>query len=134
MKALNLIGWITGGIGVILILLGTISELIGKSILAVNHAVNYFHVANSFLLILSGVIIPVTVFPSFIQEIAKLLPITNGLMAVKAAFNGAPLSAVSWDIVREFITGLGYYIIAYFAFIRFEQAVKRTGALERDAE
>jgi ABC-2 type transport system permease protein len=109
-------------------------QVLGVTSVAIRDWYGLQGLANSFLLILSGVIIPVTVFPAFIQEIAKLLPITNGLMAVKAAFNGAPLSAVSWDIWREFLTGLGYYIIAYIAFIRFEQTVRRTGALERDAE
>jgi predicted anti-sigma-YlaC factor YlaD len=51
MKVLNLIGWISGGIGVILIFLGTISGLIGKTILSINHAANYFLMANSFLLV-----------------------------------------------------------------------------------
>lgn len=51
MKALNLIGWISGGIGVILILLGTISGLTGRTVLPINHAANYFNIANSFLLV-----------------------------------------------------------------------------------
>jgi hypothetical protein len=50
MKALNLVGWITGGIGALLILLGVISGLINKSLLPIEHFVNYFHIANSFLL------------------------------------------------------------------------------------
>jgi hypothetical protein len=51
MKALNLIGWVSGAIGVIFILLGLISGIISKSILPVQHVVNYFQIANSFFLI-----------------------------------------------------------------------------------
>jgi hypothetical protein len=51
MKTLNLIGWISGGIGVLIILLGLISGIIGKSILPIEHVTNYFHIANSFFLI-----------------------------------------------------------------------------------
>lgn len=51
MKTLNVIGWASAGAAVLLIFLGLISILINKSILSVNHVVNYFHVANSFLLI-----------------------------------------------------------------------------------
>jgi hypothetical protein len=51
MKALNLIGWISGGIGVIIILLGLISGIIGKSILPIHHIPTYFEMANSFFLI-----------------------------------------------------------------------------------
>ena len=89
--------------------------------------------ANSLLLILTGVIIPVSVFPDFLQEFSRLLPITNGLTAVKAAFTSTVLADVSDDIVRELLTGLAYYVLAYFGFIFFEGVVKRTGSLERDA-
>lgn len=51
MKTLNWIGWISGGTGALLILLGVISGIIGKSILPIQHVVNYFHMANSFFLV-----------------------------------------------------------------------------------
>ena len=51
MKSLNLIGWCSGGIGVLIILLGVLSGIIGKSILPIQHLVNYFQIANSFFLI-----------------------------------------------------------------------------------
>lgn len=52
MKTLNVIGWTSAGIGAIIILLGAISGLIGNSILpSINHVINYFHIANSFLLL-----------------------------------------------------------------------------------
>jgi predicted anti-sigma-YlaC factor YlaD len=51
MKALNLIGWISGGIGVIIVLLALISGIIDKSILPIRHLSNYFLMANSFFLI-----------------------------------------------------------------------------------
>jgi hypothetical protein len=51
MKALNLIAWISGGIGSLLILLGSISFLIKVNFLHVNSIANIFNVANSFFLI-----------------------------------------------------------------------------------
>lgn len=50
MKALNWIGWASAGIGVVLIILGVISGIIGRRVLPIQHAVNYFHMANSFFL------------------------------------------------------------------------------------
>jgi len=50
MKALNCIGWISGGIGAIIILLALISLVTGKSIFGFSHVVNYFQAANSFFL------------------------------------------------------------------------------------
>ncbi len=51
MKALNWIAWVSAAIAAIIILLACISLLIGKGILGFNHAVNFFHAANSFLLL-----------------------------------------------------------------------------------
>jgi hypothetical protein len=50
MKALNWIAWISGGIGVILVILGVIQFPFGK-FLPGEHIVSYFHVANSFFLL-----------------------------------------------------------------------------------
>ena len=50
MKALNWIGWISGGIGAIIILFASISLATGKNIFGFAHVVNYFQAANSFLL------------------------------------------------------------------------------------
>jgi hypothetical protein len=52
MKTLNLIAWISSGIGVLLMLLGVISGLMARSIVpGINHSINYFHIADSFFLI-----------------------------------------------------------------------------------
>jgi hypothetical protein len=51
MKTLNWIGWISAGIGVIIVFLAVISILVGKNIFGFGHVVNYFHAANSFFLI-----------------------------------------------------------------------------------
>lgn len=51
MKALNLTGWISLGIGAVIVILAAISLVTGKNILGFAHAVNFFHAANSFFLI-----------------------------------------------------------------------------------
>lgn len=51
MKALNWIAWISAGVGVIFIVLGVISAIISRSILPIQHVVNYFHIASSFFLL-----------------------------------------------------------------------------------
>jgi len=50
MKLLKIAGWISGGIGVLIIIFAAISLLIGKNLFGFVHLVNYFHAANSFLL------------------------------------------------------------------------------------
>lgn len=49
-KTLNLIAWISGGIGLVILLLGLIQLLFGKFIQG-TELINYFHAGNSFFLI-----------------------------------------------------------------------------------
>lgn len=91
-------------------------------------------VAQGVVLMFTGMVIPITVYPQFVQGISKILPVTNGLFAMRATFAGAPLAEVSGDILREVITGLVYYVIAFIGFLYFERVVKHTGSLDRDAQ
>jgi hypothetical protein len=50
MKALNWIAWTSSGIGVVFMLLGFISALIGR-FNSGTESVNFFHIANSFFLL-----------------------------------------------------------------------------------
>jgi len=50
MKALNWIAWISGGIGVVFIILGLIQVVFGR-LKPSTEIINYFHAANSFLLV-----------------------------------------------------------------------------------
>jgi hypothetical protein len=50
MKTLNWIGWISGGIGVLIILFAVISLLVGKILFGFAHLANFFQAANSFFL------------------------------------------------------------------------------------
>jgi hypothetical protein len=52
---------------------------------------------------------------------------------MRDTFTGASLAMVSGDILRELITGIVYFFVAYFCFVYFERRVKQTGTLERDA-
>jgi hypothetical protein len=59
MKTLNLVGWVSLCAGVVIMLLGVLSGIIGSDILPVTHIVNYFHIANSFFLITIAIFIVV---------------------------------------------------------------------------
>jgi hypothetical protein len=56
MKTLNWIAWISGGIGLVFILLGLFQAVFGR-LLPGTEIINYFHVANSFLLITIGLFV-----------------------------------------------------------------------------
>ena len=51
MKTLNIIAWISGGIGALIILLAVISLVFRLTLFGFVHIVNYFTTANSFFLI-----------------------------------------------------------------------------------
>jgi hypothetical protein len=51
MKTLNWIGWVSCGIGILILLLAGISLVIGKNLFGFVHVVNYFQAANSFFLL-----------------------------------------------------------------------------------
>ncbi|MBL7112112.1 MAG: hypothetical protein ISS19_09240 [Bacteroidales bacterium] len=50
MKYLEYLTWILGILAGLIILLGAIAFVFDVRVFGVNHVVNYFHVANSFLL------------------------------------------------------------------------------------
>ncbi|MGQ9620531.1 MAG: hypothetical protein ACUVTX_06040 [Bacteroidales bacterium] len=51
MRPLNILAWISGSIGVLIVIIAAISLVIGRNLFGFKHLVNYFHAANSFLLI-----------------------------------------------------------------------------------
>ena len=48
---MDILAFISGGTGLLIVILATISVFIGRNIFGFTHLVNYFHAANSFLLI-----------------------------------------------------------------------------------
>jgi hypothetical protein len=59
MKTLNWIGWISFGIGAIIVLLAVISLVNGENIFGFGHVANYFQAADSFFLMAIAVFIVV---------------------------------------------------------------------------
>jgi hypothetical protein len=51
MKNLNWIGWISLAIAVLIIMMGGIFLITGKEMFGIRHLVNYFHAANTFILL-----------------------------------------------------------------------------------
>jgi hypothetical protein len=51
MKILRWIAWISAAIAAVLIIMACIALVIGKLFCGVAHGVNFFHAANSFLLV-----------------------------------------------------------------------------------
>lgn len=70
--------------------------------------------------LLSGTFFTTDVFPSWLQGISKVLPLTHLNDALrKIAFEGAALSAVSFNILVLVLWGIGIYVLAV-KFFRWE--------------
>jgi ABC-2 type transport system permease protein len=91
---------------------------------------NTLAIALGIILILTGVIMPLSIFPAWIQELGKLIPITNGLVAVRSAFAGEAINAGGIGLLREAVTGTVYFLIGYIGFVIFEQVAKRNGTMD----
>jgi ABC-2 type transport system permease protein len=88
--------------------------------------------ALGIIIVLTGVVIPLSVFPGWVQELGKLIPMTNGLVAVRAAFEGQDFSAAGLDLLREALTGAVYFLAGYLGFIAFERVARKNGAMEME--
>lgn len=109
------------------------AQLMGIFSLVSQNWIGVLSIGNAILFILCGAIIPITAFPDYIEEFARLLPMTNGLFAIRETFAGAPFSQVSSNIVREALICLGYYTVGFLGFLLFERVGKRRGTLELEA-
>jgi ABC-type polysaccharide/polyol phosphate export permease len=124
----NWVGFITS-ILIIATAITGFAQLLGVYALAFKENQSVLGLAGGLLGLMTGCIIPISVYPAPIQELAKLLPITNGLFAIRATFTGAPMADVYGYVLREALTGIIYFLVAIVAFRYIELWAKRTGAL-----
>ncbi len=93
---------------------------------------NLYSVALGVFLTMTGIVIPLSSMPLVLERIARMLPITNGFLALKAALTGAGFAAVQGDLLRELLVALGYAAVGYACFRLVEREVKLRGTLERE--
>lgn len=87
------------------------------------------NIALSVFLVICGVNFPIEALPRSIQSIAHLLPLTHGLMAVRATFAGQ-ITDVPRYIGWEAFVGCGYMALGYAMFAYFERLARKRGTLE----
>ena len=109
-----------------------LGQFLGVFVIVVREWQHVFGVAVAALLAFTGVIIPLTVFPSGVQEVFKLLPMTNGMLAIRSAFAGSTFDTIYMTILREFLTGFIYYAAGFIGFVVFERVARRTGTLDME--
>ena len=82
------------------------------------------------LMTMCGVNVPIEVFPSALEWVASVLPITHGLHAIRHVVAGDPASAVIASAAAEVAVGAGWLTLALATFGRFLGHGRRDGSLE----
>ncbi len=82
------------------------------------------------IIVLTGVIIPISSLPAPLAAFSHVLPLTHGLVAFRSAFDGAGVVAVLPSLAQELIVGLGYTIIGLAGYHASEIIAKRRGLVE----
>jgi ABC-2 type transport system permease protein len=101
------------------------------------------HIFQGSLLLVSGVYYPIEVLPGWLQPLSALSPATYTLSACRKLFGvgnssstaerlaGAPLSAVSHELLVLALMGAILLPLGLFIFVRMEAWAKKTGKLKR---
>lgn len=82
------------------------------------------------LMALCGVNVPVSFFPPWLEWIARCLPLTNGLEAIRGVITGAPSSQVLAHAGGELLVLVAWLSLALATFGLFMRAGQRDGSLE----
>lgn len=101
------------------------------------------HIFQGSLLLVSGVYYPIEVLPKWLQPLSAISPATYTLSACRKLFGvgsssstpgqlaGAPLTAVSHELLVLAIMGAVLLPFGLWVFIKVEEWAKRTGKLKR---
>jgi ABC-2 type transport system permease protein len=82
------------------------------------------------LMTLCGVNVPIDFFPTPIEWLANVLPITNGLQAIRDTLDGGSAMVVLANVGIEFGVAAAWLTLALTTFGRFISAGRRDGSLE----
>jgi ABC-2 type transport system permease protein len=82
------------------------------------------------LMTMCGVNVPIGFFPEALEWVASVLPVTNGLQAIRDTLNGESASTIVANAAAEAAVLLGWLTLALATFGRFVGAGRRDGSLE----
>jgi ABC-2 type transport system permease protein len=82
------------------------------------------------LMALCGVNVPVSFYPNWLEWIARCLPITNGLEAIRSVIDGDAWSTIAAHAGVEVLVAGGWLALALATFGRFMARGQRDGSLE----
>ncbi len=108
----------------------TIGWLIGSIALPVRWGTMIGNVVAYSMMILCGINFPVTSLPPVVQTVSKIIPVTNGLLAIRAIIDGASYANVLPMVGKELIIALVFGTIAWLTFGYRLWILRKGGNLE----
>lgn len=90
------------------------------------------NVSSLVVMLLSGATVPVTMWPSWLQAIGQVLPVTHALEAIRLLQEQGVVGA-AWPLLGlALLLGLGWFVLAAAAFTLFGKAGRRAGTIDFD--
>ena len=80
-----------------------------------------------------GVNVPLEYYPQPLETLCRLLPLTNGLLAIRGIFDGAPWSQIVEYASLEAAVGLAWMTAALLSFNRLASQGRRDGSIDYGA-
>jgi ABC-2 type transport system permease protein len=77
-----------------------------------------------------GVNVPLDYYPEPLELLSRFLPLTNGLLAIRGVFDGAPWSEIVANASLEALVGLAWMTAALLSFNRLASQGRRDGSLD----
>jgi ABC-2 type transport system permease protein len=105
--------------------------LLGSLINRAPRARNVVHnSALTMLMAFCGVSVPVPFWPGWLEVLANVLPLTHGLAAIRAVFDGGPLLDVAREAMLEVLVGAGWLTASLLTMDRMADAGRADGTIE----
>lgn len=92
------------------------------------------HVTFTLMILVCGVMVPVSFWPGWVQALAQAVPLTHGLAAVRRLADAPAGEAVAWPVAQSLVLAIavgGCWLLAMILFLERLVAVgRRSGSIE----
>ena len=80
-----------------------------------------------------GINVPFSYYPDALEWFSRVLPVTNGLLAIRGIFDGAAASTILLDAAFEGAVAAGWMTVALLSFNQLASRGRRDGSLDYGA-
>ena len=87
----------------------------------------FFNIVMSSIQLVSGFIVPISLFPNYLKKISLTLPFTNGIQAIRLFYSSNQLVASYPLIMHEAVNMVVLFFVAIFLFRTLENYGRKNG-------